>query len=40
MTHPAVDLHVDGVQLLVGSPDVDVFHDGTDADTLKDTDGP
>ena len=34
-THPAVDLHVDGVQVLVGSPDVDVFDDGTDADSLR-----
>lgn len=35
-SHPGVNLHIDGVQVLVGSPDVDVFYDGTDADALKD----
>lgn len=35
-SHPGVNLHIDGVQVLVGSPDVDVFDDGTDADALKD----
>lgn len=32
--HSGVDLHVDGVQVLVGSPDVHVLDDGTDADAL------
>lgn len=29
-----MDLHVDGVEVLVGPPDVHVLDDGTDADAL------
>lgn len=29
-----MNLHVDGVEVLVGPPDVDVLNDGTDADAL------
>lgn len=38
-THPGVNLHVDGVQVLVGSPDVDVLDDGPDADALSRNEG-
>lgn len=34
-TCPGVNLNVDGVQVFVGSPDVYIFYDGTDADALK-----
>lgn len=34
-TCPGVNLYVDGVQVFVGSPDVHIFYNGTDADTLK-----
>ncbi len=34
-TCPGVNLHIDGVQIFVCSPDVHIFYDGTDADALK-----